>query len=74
VAPPSRQVPNPPALAAAFSAARVQLAANLKPCLLTDHPRYAECATKRLFVLRSAAAAAAEVAVRVESKNENKRE
>lgn len=34
--------PNPEGLLAQFHAAGIHLVANLKPCLLDDHPRYAE--------------------------------
>jgi alpha-glucosidase len=36
--------PNPKALNARFHAAGIQIVANLKPCLLDDHPAYAELA------------------------------
>ena len=42
--------PEPAAFAAEFAAAGVHLAANIKPCLLTDHPRYAECRDAGLFL------------------------
>ena len=44
------KIPDPPALARAFRDAGIRLAANIKPCLLHDHPRYSEAATKGLFV------------------------
>jgi alpha-glucosidase len=45
------KVPDPPALAAAFGQAGMRLAANLKPCLLLDHPQYSECARRAPFSL-----------------------
>jgi len=42
------KIPDPSALSAAFSQAGMRLAANLKPCLLLDHPQYAECARSAL--------------------------
>ena len=37
-----RKFPDPAALMARFHAAGMRVVANLKPCLLDDHPRYAE--------------------------------
>jgi alpha-glucosidase len=42
--------PDPRALTARFRAAGVRLAANLKPCLLDDHPAFAEVAAAGAFV------------------------
>src|SRR6185369_9849412 len=42
--------PDPDAMVADFHAAGIQLAANVKPCLLTSHPRYAEVAARGGFV------------------------
>jgi len=44
------KVPDPEGLCARFNAAGVPLVANVKPCLLTDHPRYAEAAQAGLFI------------------------
>uniref|UniRef100_A0A7S3SND6 Glycoside hydrolase family 31 N-terminal domain-containing protein n=2 Tax=Emiliania huxleyi TaxID=2903 RepID=A0A7S3SND6_EMIHU len=55
----SGKVPDPDGLAAAYAAAGVRLAANIKPCLLVDHPEYAACAAAALFVGASGAASAA---------------
>ena len=44
------KVPDPKAMSASFAAAGLHLAANIKPCLLQDHPRYAEAAEAGLFV------------------------
>lgn len=44
------KVPDPKAMSASFAAAGLHLAANIKPCLLQDHPRYAEAAKAGLFV------------------------
>lgn len=45
-----KRVPDPKAMSAYFRAAGMQLAANIKPCLLTTHPRYGEVATLGGFV------------------------
>ena len=42
--------PDPKTCFAEFRAAGVRLAANIKPCLLQDHPRYPEAAQLGLFV------------------------
>ena len=44
------KVPQPKALSQAFHDAGLRLAANIKPCLLQDHPRYHEVAEKGLFI------------------------
>lgn len=44
------RVPDPEGLAALFNAAGVPLIANIKPCLLHDHPRYDEAAAAGLFI------------------------
>ncbi|WP_312059527.1 glycoside hydrolase family 31 protein, partial [Pantoea septica] len=44
------KVPNPNGMSAAFHAAGMKLAANIKPCLLQDHPRYQEVASQGLFI------------------------
>lgn len=44
------RVPDPHGLAAAFNAAGMRLAANIKPHLLTDHPRFAEVAALGGFI------------------------
>jgi len=44
------KVPDPDALAARFAAAGVRLVANIKPCLLRDHPRHDEAAAAGLFI------------------------
>ncbi|MDF9911755.1 UNVERIFIED_ORG: alpha-glucosidase (family GH31 glycosyl hydrolase) [Pantoea brenneri] len=44
------KVPNPNALSDAFHTAGMKLAANIKPCLLQDHPRYQEVAAQGLFI------------------------
>jgi len=48
--------PDPAAFAAEFAAAGLMLAANIKPCLLTDHPLYGECREAGLFLGESGAA------------------
>jgi alpha-glucosidase len=42
--------PRPEAMTAAFHHAGLKLAANIKPCLLQDHPLYAEVAEQGLFI------------------------
>jgi alpha-glucosidase len=42
--------PNPKALVARFKSANVRLVANVKPCLLDDHPAYAKVASRGAFV------------------------
>jgi len=44
------KVPQPLQLSAAFHAAGLKLAANIKPCLLHDHPQYAQVAEQGLFI------------------------
>ncbi|WP_413207634.1 TIM-barrel domain-containing protein [Rhodospirillum sp. A1_3_36] len=44
------KVPDPKGMAHTFAEAGVHLAANIKPCLLQDHPRYDEAAKAGLFV------------------------
>lgn len=44
------KVPDPPALARRFRDAGVRLVANLKPCLLDDHPAFAEVAAAGALV------------------------
>ncbi|WOI56560.1 TIM-barrel domain-containing protein [Palleronia sp. LCG004] len=44
------KVPDPDAMATKFRDAGVHLIANIKPCLLKDHPRYDEAADAGLFV------------------------
>ncbi|EKK4082244.1 glycoside hydrolase family 31 protein [Cronobacter dublinensis] len=44
------KVPQPKTMSAAFHDAGLKLAANIKPCLLQDHPRYQEVAQQGLFI------------------------
>ena len=44
------KIPDPQGMAQAFRDAGIRLAANIKPCLLNDHPRYQEAAAAGLFV------------------------
>lgn len=44
------KVPEPKRLSQSFHEAGVRLAANIKPCLLQDHPRYREVADEGLFI------------------------
>ncbi|MEY8771134.1 TIM-barrel domain-containing protein [Erwinia sp. ACCC 02193] len=44
------KVPQPEAMTGAFHRAGLRLAANIKPCLLQDHPRYQEVAEKGFFI------------------------
>ena len=46
----------------AYAGAGINLIANIKPCLLQDHPRYAEAAEQRLFI-RDSDTGAPEVSV-----------
>lgn len=46
----TEKFPDFKALAAEFRAAGIRFAANIKPCLLQDHPRYSEAAEQNLFV------------------------
>lgn len=50
------KMPDPEAMAAKFADKGVHLIANIKPCLLQEHPRYAEVADAGLFVRASAEA------------------
>jgi alpha-glucosidase len=42
--------PDPAAFAASYRAAGIRLCANIKPCLLDDHPRFAEARAKGLLI------------------------
>jgi alpha-glucosidase len=44
------RIPDPPGMVEHFHAAGIRLSANIKPCLLTTHPRYDELAGQGLFV------------------------
>lgn len=44
------KIPDPEALTQYFHKAGLKLAANIKPCLLTDHPHYQMLADKGLFI------------------------
>ena len=44
------KVPQPKAMSQAFFDAGIRLAANIKPCLLQDHPHYAQVAEQGLFI------------------------
>ncbi|AFJ47669.1 glycoside hydrolase family 31 protein [Shimwellia blattae] len=44
------KVPQPKVMSQAFADAGMHLAANIKPCLLQDHPRYQEVAQQGLFI------------------------
>ncbi|MDG3086509.1 glycoside hydrolase family 31 protein [Vibrio hannami] len=44
------KVPNPNAMSDVFHEAGLKLAANIKPCLLHDHPRFSEAEEKGLFI------------------------
>jgi len=44
------KVPQPEQLSAAFHDAGLKLAANIKPCLLHDHPQYQQAAQQGLFI------------------------
>ncbi|UCB29960.1 glycoside hydrolase family 31 protein [Duffyella gerundensis] len=44
------KVPQPQAMSQAFHDAGLKLAANIKPCLLQDHPRYQQVAEQGLFI------------------------
>jgi alpha-glucosidase len=54
------RVPDPPAMVATFQRAGMRVIANVKPCLLTTHPRYAEVARQGGFI-RQADADAPEI-------------
>ncbi|SFN07168.1 alpha-glucosidase [Izhakiella capsodis] len=47
------KVPNPKLMTKSFHDAGFKLAANIKPCLLQDHPRYQEVADNSLFIIDS---------------------
>ncbi len=47
------KMPDPEGMAAKFAQGGVHLIANIKPCLLQDHPRYAEVADAGLFIRAS---------------------
>lgn len=49
------KVPNPNAMSDHFHANGMKLAANIKPCLLHDHPRFEEVKEKGLFIKDSEA-------------------
>ena len=44
------KVPQPKVMSQAFHDAGLKLAANIKPCLLQDHPKYQEVAQQGLFI------------------------
>lgn len=44
------KVPQPKVMSQSFHDAGLKLAANIKPCLLQDHPRYGEVAERGLFI------------------------
>ncbi|MEG1691276.1 MAG: glycoside hydrolase family 31 protein, partial [Hafnia sp.] len=44
------KVPQPKVMSQAFHDAGLKLAANIKPCLLQDHPKYQEVALQGLFI------------------------
>ncbi|MDN5987853.1 MAG: alpha-glucosidase, partial [Hafniaceae bacterium] len=44
------KVPQPKVMSQAFLDAGIKLAANIKPCLLQDHPKYQEVAQQGLFI------------------------
>ncbi len=44
------KVPQPKLMSQSFHDAGLKLAANIKPCLLQDHPRYGEVAERGLFI------------------------
>lgn len=46
----NEKVPQPKVMSQAFHDAGMKLAANIKPCLLQDHPRYREVAEQGLFI------------------------
>jgi len=46
--------PDPAAFAASYRAAGLRLCANIKPCLLDDHPRFAEAKAKGLLICDAA--------------------
>lgn len=44
------KIPDPPAMIDYFHKANMKVAANIKPCLLCDHPKYQEAKEKKLFI------------------------
>ncbi|MCE8019482.1 alpha-glucosidase [Halomonas sp. MCCC 1A11036] len=44
------KIPEPTALTGAFNSAGVRFIANIKPCLLKNHPFYADVAARELFI------------------------
>ncbi|OBW95435.1 glycoside hydrolase family 31 protein [Gallibacterium salpingitidis] len=44
------KIPNPRGMSEYFHQANMKLAANIKPCLLQDHPKYEEVANQGLFI------------------------
>lgn len=44
------KIPEPKKMTAAFRQAGIHLAANIKPCLLQDHPKYKDCRDQGLFI------------------------
>ena len=44
------KIPDPEKMSAAFNKNGIKLCANIKPCLLIDHPRYEEAKEKNLFI------------------------
>lgn len=46
----TEKIPDPAALAEQFHATGVKLCANIKPCLLADHPRFQEVQRQQLFI------------------------
>ncbi|WP_282094952.1 glycoside hydrolase family 31 protein [Epibacterium ulvae] len=50
------KMPDPQGMAKRFADQQVHLIANIKPCLLQDHPRYTEVAEAKLFIQASAEA------------------
>lgn len=47
------RIPDPTAMIAHFHASGIRLAANIKPALLTTHPRYDALARRRAFICRA---------------------
>lgn len=48
----TEKIPDPKTLVEQFHAVGIKLCANIKPCLLTDHPRFQEGETQQLFIRR----------------------
>ncbi|PTW00138.1 alpha-glucosidase [Halanaerobium saccharolyticum] len=44
------KIPDPEKMSATFNKNGIKLCANIKPCLLIDHPRYEEAKEKNLFI------------------------